>query len=220
MEGVDLSDLARRTNNFSGSDLKNLVVSAALTSLKEIIPYTWNVPKVVKTEADKANSDQENEGETDGSDTASESRSDKDEPIAAPRILRPIHFHAAFEQVSATSSRDMSSVQRLRTWAAQFSRDSGPGFGAPFKPSPPSALAKGYTHLGIPPTPKVTLTPKDIGADAVVPGISTPAAHQTNSNGGVVWNAQYEANILSRFANRPGLGDRIEGAGTSGSGSN
>lgn len=224
MEGIDISDLARRTSNYSGSDLKNLAVSAALTSLKEVIPDVWNAHDGKKKVGNKANSDKdteaEAEAEAEGSDATSDSGSDDDddEPIVAPRILRPVHFHAAFEQVSATSSRDMSSVQKLRTWAAQFSRDSGLGYTAPFRASPPPALSKGYAHLGIPSIPKATLAPKGISADVVGPGTSTPAAPPTNNDGGILWDDEFEANILSRFSSLSGIGDSDEAPGTNDNG--
>lgn len=155
MDSIDLTDIARRTNNFSGSDLKNLAVAAALASLKDIIPDMWNAKakaaqkdkaKDVKTDAttsteaasgdasgatktEKKSDDAEEEEDEDDEEDDDEDSDDDDSPDVPARILKPAHFKAAFEQVSATCSRDMASVVKLRNWANQFSKDSGAGLG-------------------------------------------------------------------------------------------
>lgn len=124
MEGVDLTDLARRTNNFSGSDLKNLAVSAALASLKDIIPDMWNSKKTLKKENAKTSSDENKEGDDDTKakeeeeedDDDSDSDSDDDEPAIAPPYPPP---HPLQSRVR-TSVRDKFSRHGLCAEIAQL----------------------------------------------------------------------------------------------------
>lgn len=222
MEGIDLTDLARRTNNFSGSDLKNLAVSAALASLKDIIPDMWNSKKTLKAKGkdstnDAKEDDEKKEDAEDDEDSDSDS-DDDDTPEIAPRILRPIHFKAAFEQVSATCSRDMASVQKLRNWAAQFSRDSGAGLGATPAAST-SPLANGHAHPGAP-TATTTTTATGTGAGGATTTGATPSYRglAAGGEGGGLWDHRYESNMLSRFSNLPRPGAGSGGAGGSGAG--
>ena len=226
MEGIDLTDLARRTNNFSGSDLKNLAVCAALASLKDVIPDMWNSKKTLKKDkakdADEAK-DGENEeaGEKDPEAVADEAEEeeedsdddDEDTPDVDPRILRPIHFKAAFEQVSATCSRDMASVQKLRNWAAQFSRDSGAGLGT--TPSPAGSLANGHAHPGATPTATASAAG---GAASSTTTTGTGSTYRGLTGGDGLWDHRYETNMLSRFSNLPRPGGGSAGAGGSGAG--
>lgn len=231
MEGIDLTDLARRTNNFSGSDLKNLAVCAALASLKDVIPDMWSAKKTLKKGKEKA--DDEDEGKADenkeeekkvseaAEDEKNEEEEDSDEdedededtPDVAPRILRPIHFKAAFEQVSATCSRDMASVQKLRNWAAQFSRDSGAGLGT--TPTPASSLANGHAHPGATPTTTASATGGAAGSTTTTGAGST---YRGLTTGDGLWDHRYETNMLSRFSNLPRPGGGGSGAGGSGAG--
>lgn len=133
MEGIDLAELARRANNYSGSDLKSLAVCAALASLKDIVPATRDT-KRRRTARDASATDinmeedsadhvgiQDNAGPEDEED-ANNQQEDKFE--LPPRVIRSVHFDVAFEQITATCSRDMESVRQLRSWAAKFSRNS------------------------------------------------------------------------------------------------
>jgi len=226
MEGIDLTDLARRTNNFSGSDLKNLAVCAALASLKDVIPDMWNAKKSLKKAEEKGedegkDNDDKEETETKAQASANEdeeededSDDDEDTPDVAPRILRPIHFKAAFEQVSATCSRDMASVQKLRNWAAQFSRDSGAGLGATPAPAATS-LANGHAHPGAIPAATATTTGGNTGVSTTT---GTGSTYRGLATGDGLWDHRYETNMLSRFSNlpRPGGGPGGSGAGASG----
>ncbi|CAE6500388.1 unnamed protein product [Rhizoctonia solani] len=63
-DDVDVSALAKRTDGFSGSDLKNLVVSAALDAVKEKVSLPWrtgkNGDKIGEKVADVSNVDAAN----------------------------------------------------------------------------------------------------------------------------------------------------------------
>ncbi|MCJ1259327.1 hypothetical protein MMC24_007164 [Lignoscripta atroalba] len=105
---VSLPVLASQTPFYSGSDLKNLAVAAALACVRE-----------------------EN-------DTASASVSSSAEPHTYPekRILAPRHFDKALEEISASVSEDMSSLSAIRKFDEKFGdrrgrrkRSGGYGFG-------------------------------------------------------------------------------------------
>ena len=129
MEGVDFAEIAQRAGNYSGSDLKNLAVCAALESLKGVIPEDWDAKeKRTPKNACATDSDGETgstcESDGDGDEEGADDQEEEDTHQFPPRIIRPAHFEAALRQVTATCLRDMESVQKLRTWASKFSRNS------------------------------------------------------------------------------------------------
>ncbi|KAK5678968.1 hypothetical protein LTS10_008623 [Elasticomyces elasticus] len=103
---VDLGKLAEQTPLYSGSDLKNLCVAAALAAVRE-----ENELAVSKAE-------------------------DKDFKLPEKRILMPSHFETAVKEISASISEDMSSLGAIRKFDEQFGDRKGRkkkaayGFGA------------------------------------------------------------------------------------------
>jgi hypothetical protein len=107
-------------------------VAAALESLKDILPKTWASKKkrtskgasvTDSNEAEDSGYRVEMQDSEDGEDDEDEEDADDEEEDTVdlpPRIIRPAHFNAAFEQVTATCSEDMESVQELRRWAAKL----------------------------------------------------------------------------------------------------
>jgi hypothetical protein len=87
---VDLADLARRTPFYSGSDLKNLSVSAALACVRE--------------EYDKA--------------ARHDSSEPYEHPER--RTLRREHFEKALDEISASISEDMSSLAAIRKFDEKY----------------------------------------------------------------------------------------------------
>lgn len=87
---VDLSDLAHRTPFYSGSDLKNVCVAAALTCVREEYERKMNHTG--------------------------------DAPYQYPpqRILTQAHFDSAVEEISASISEDMSSLDVIRKFDEKF----------------------------------------------------------------------------------------------------
>jgi ATP-dependent 26S proteasome regulatory subunit len=87
---VDLADLAHRTPFYSGSDLKNVCVAAALTCVRE---------------------EYENRTQHTG-----------DTPYQYPeqRTLTQAHFERAMEEISASISEDMSSLDEIRKFDEKF----------------------------------------------------------------------------------------------------
>lgn len=87
---VDLADLAHRTPFYSGSDLKNVCVAAALACVRE--------------EYEQA------------------TRHTGDTPYQYParRILTKAHFERAMEEISASISEDMSSLDAIRKFDEKY----------------------------------------------------------------------------------------------------
>ena len=99
-------------------------MSAALESLKDILPESWAATKkrasndVSMTDSNEA----DNNAQEDDEDNECEKDVDGEKLLdLPPRVIRPAHFDIAFEQVTATCSEDMASVQELRHWATKFS---------------------------------------------------------------------------------------------------
>ncbi|KAK4860727.1 hypothetical protein LT330_004458 [Penicillium expansum] len=101
---VDLAELARRTPLYSGSDLKNLSVAAALACVRE-----------------------EN-------DAAAKHTGDEPYSYPKRRILTRAHFERGMEEISASISEDMSSLSAIRKFDEQYGdrkgrRQKSPGWG-------------------------------------------------------------------------------------------
>ena len=103
---VSLTKLAEQTPLYSGSDLKNLSVAAALACVRE-----------------------EN-------DLAAANKDDKEFKLPAKRTLSLRHFEKAMAEISASISEDMSSLTAIRKFDEQFGDRKGRrkkasyGFGA------------------------------------------------------------------------------------------
>ncbi|KAF7311400.1 AAA-domain-containing protein [Mycena kentingensis (nom. inval.)] len=91
-ESVDLDDLASRTKNFSGSDLRYLVHSAALAAFKETLPPSFQETSSKKTEA------------------------------LPDRLVQGKHFEQALAQVSAISTTNQRDLAELRKWSRDLFR--------------------------------------------------------------------------------------------------
>ncbi|PLN81016.1 mitochondrial AAA ATPase [Aspergillus taichungensis] len=101
---VDLAELARRTDLYSGSDLKNLSVAAALACVRE-----------------------EN-------DLAAQHQGDEPYQYPERRTLTRTHFERGMEEISASISEDMSSLSAIRKFDEQYGdrkgrRKKSPGWG-------------------------------------------------------------------------------------------
>ncbi|KAJ5495969.1 hypothetical protein N7539_001085 [Penicillium diatomitis] len=101
---VDLAELARRTPLYSGSDLKNLSVAAALACVRE-----------------------ENQA-------AAQHQGEEPYQYPARRTLTRAHFDRGMEEISASISEDMSSLSAIRKFDEQFGdrkgrRQKSPGWG-------------------------------------------------------------------------------------------
>ena len=100
---LDLRSLAKRTNLYSGSDLKNLCVSAAVTAVTEE-KASVNILQVRSGEQVQDGETEENAG--------SEGR-DK-------RIIAPSHFEKALTEVTPSISESMETIELLRKFDKQY----------------------------------------------------------------------------------------------------
>ncbi|KAJ5290851.1 hypothetical protein N7478_000102 [Penicillium angulare] len=117
---VDLVELSKRTELYSGSDLKNLSVAAALACVRE-----------------------EN-------DAATKHQGDEPYEYPARRILTPTHFERGMEEIGASINEDMSSLGAIRKFDEQYGdrrgrkpKSKGWGFGpAPDGPTTESVRVR------------------------------------------------------------------------------
>lgn len=141
-ESVNLDDLAKRTPFYSGSDLKNIVVSAALACVKEENEQASLAAAKATLEAEQQNA-AEAKNEADSSapkkSTGQESSSPTDTASATPpppkvlhltrgqtytfpekRILQARHFDKALQEISASISENMSSLNAIKKFDEQY----------------------------------------------------------------------------------------------------
>lgn len=96
--GVDLLELAKHTNLYSGSDLKNVCVSAAVTAVID----------------DQHLTDcQSLEGNVAG-------RGAKLAEMTKTRVLRASHFDKALQEVTPSISENMETIELLRKFDKQY----------------------------------------------------------------------------------------------------
>lgn len=118
-KSVNLEDLARRTALYSGSDLKNMAVAAALACVRE-----ENENAAIA--AAKALSATETSKSGHGQQTH---QAEQDVPKLVPgqkyqfpekRTLHARHFDKAMQEISASISEDMSSLSAIKKFDEQF----------------------------------------------------------------------------------------------------
>lgn len=102
--GLDLKSLAKRTNLYSGSDLKNLCVSAAVTAVTEE-KASVDILQVATKEENIGRGDSEENVGSEG---------------PPKRILRPSHFEKALTEVTPSISESMETIELLRKFDKQY----------------------------------------------------------------------------------------------------
>jgi len=100
---VDLNDLAKNTNLYSGSDLKNVCVSAAIAAVTE------EQPSIAFLNND-----------TDNPSHPSMSEVSESVEMSQKRVLRPSHFEKALTEVSPSISESMETIELLRKFDRQY----------------------------------------------------------------------------------------------------
>jgi len=140
-DSVDLADIAKRTPFYSGSDLKNIAVSAALACVKEENEHAAIAAAKASTESESeatSTSDSETlESSTAATSTASESSQQQPSSPSTPpkalhlvrgqnytfpekRTLHSRHFDKALQEISASISEDMSSLSAIKKFDEQY----------------------------------------------------------------------------------------------------
>ncbi|KAG0201165.1 hypothetical protein BGX28_005941 [Mortierella sp. GBA30] len=146
-EGVDIKDLAKKTALFSGSDLKNLCVSAALASVREEIENEVKglQPSAgASVEASSSGPDNGREQEKvldlspllnqykedarqSGTKGAAAATSSLESTTALPtRVIAKRHLERALAQITPSCSENMESLTELRKWDGLYG-DGGKG---------------------------------------------------------------------------------------------
>ncbi|KAK3812002.1 MAG: P-loop containing nucleoside triphosphate hydrolase protein [Benniella sp.] len=134
-EAIDIKELAKKTEFYSGSDLKNLCVSATLACVRED----------VESEIMSLQPKEEFSGGTQGTasdnkvfdlsmlldkhkeETLSRESSPSNEGVdSTVRVLRKRHFDKAFTQITPSCSENMESLTELRKWDGLYG-DGGKG---------------------------------------------------------------------------------------------
>ncbi|KAF9053560.1 AAA-domain-containing protein [Hymenopellis radicata] len=144
---VDIQDLAKRTESFSGSDLKHLCVSAAVDAVKETVELPWlvsekEVPISTPAEQPMASEQPLDEKETPEESTQSDSEpsttteplknetppqsetssnAPEDKPV--PNVTRTLyqrHFSKAMKEITPSSSEATGTLAALRKWNEEF----------------------------------------------------------------------------------------------------
>ncbi|CAO3569448.1 unnamed protein product [Mortierella alpina] len=167
-EGVDVKDLAKKTTLFSGSDLKNLCVSAALAAVREEVENEVKSLHVAADEPANSPSSTKDKGQEqdkvfDLSPLLRQYKQDAltrlgagesaaaliDSPLEPPvkRVIAKRHFDKALAQITPSCSENMESLAELRKWDGLYG-DGGKGRrkaikGLGFEAEPPLTATTG-----------------------------------------------------------------------------
>ncbi|KAI3458072.1 hypothetical protein Pfo_014735 [Paulownia fortunei] len=116
VEDLDFKELAAMTEGYSGSDLKNLCVTAAYRPVRELIQQERQKDRVYqhfKSETKKKQRDEEGESSEDASATIEET---KDEKVISLRPLNMEDMRQAKNQVAASFASEGSVMGELKQW--------------------------------------------------------------------------------------------------------
>ncbi|KAK1232946.1 hypothetical protein PQX77_003860 [Marasmius sp. AFHP31] len=127
---VDVQALAKRTESFSGSDLKHLCVSAALDAVKEHVHLPWApttsaepTAPTLTTEMEVGSSKTEAK-ETDATaslaDAEQTSEEAEDSSQQHSRVLSKRNFDKALKEITPSSSEALGTLAELRKWNEEF----------------------------------------------------------------------------------------------------
>ncbi|XP_047971842.1 uncharacterized protein LOC125214749 [Salvia hispanica] len=106
-EALDFKELATMTEGYSGSDLKNLCVTAAYRPVRELIQQ--------EREKDMAKKQTEKEGES-SEDASSTSDESKEEKVISLRALNMEDLRQAKNQVAASFASEGAIMGELKQW--------------------------------------------------------------------------------------------------------
>lgn len=129
---VSLPTLASQTPFYSGSDLKNVAVAAALSCVREEVQQVATAPTPSSAQKE---TDQAADAAASSSETISPSQRHMYPKSAYPekRTLLPRHFARALEEISASISEDMGSLKAIRKFDEKYGdrrgKRKGQGYG-------------------------------------------------------------------------------------------
>ncbi|KAH7075532.1 hypothetical protein BKA63DRAFT_299337 [Paraphoma chrysanthemicola] len=137
-ESVDLDDLAKRTPFYSGSDLKNIAVSAALACVKEENEQAALAAAKATLETEPVPTESNSTPDFPAASTQSATSTDSSTspPTSPPKALHLVrgqaynfpekrtlharHFDKAIQEISASISEDMSSLNAIKKFDEQY----------------------------------------------------------------------------------------------------
>lgn len=121
-DAVDLEDLAKRTPFYSGSDLKNVAVSAALACVKEENEQAALAASSPPTTTTTTTANGESTTNSTEQQAASAPHLVRGQTYTFPdkRILHQRHFDKALQEISASISEDMSSLGAIKKFDEQY----------------------------------------------------------------------------------------------------
>ncbi|KAF8343940.1 uncharacterized protein EI90DRAFT_3027608 [Cantharellus anzutake] len=121
---VDLGALAKRTDAFSGSDLKHLCIAAALDAVKENVDVPWAVPSRSPTPATKFENDQlVPDMKTIGPPHNAQGIDPKEQHLLS-RTLSLRHFNKALREITPSASEALGTLVAIRKWNEEFGEGS------------------------------------------------------------------------------------------------
>ncbi|KAF7322928.1 AAA domain-containing protein [Mycena chlorophos] len=123
---ADTHSIAKKTEGFSGSDLKHLCVSAALDAVKESVVVPWSAASPVTTDGAETPSSITEAADSPSKTTPSEADSsaptatEAPSPSAVPRVLHLRHFTKALKEITPSASEFSGTLAELRNWNQEF----------------------------------------------------------------------------------------------------
>ncbi|OCH95005.1 AAA-domain-containing protein [Obba rivulosa] len=124
---VDLKVLAKRTECFSGSDLKHLCVSAALDAVKQLVDVPWRPPRSAGTSAEPQSNESDPEQSTPqatadvpAAQSVTATVQEAPSPASVARTLSSSNFEVALREITPSASESLGSLSGLRKWNDEF----------------------------------------------------------------------------------------------------
>ncbi|KAK4777298.1 hypothetical protein SAY87_017485 [Trapa incisa] len=114
VEDLDYKELAVMTEGYSGSDLKNLCVTAAYRPVRELIQQERSKDKEAKQRDDKGKSSEDSTEKKE--ENQEDGKEDKDESVIVLRSLNMEDMKQAKNQVAASFATEGSIMSELQQW--------------------------------------------------------------------------------------------------------